>query len=114
FSSASYNFQAGDVGHLLFIGAGTNWTVGFYPIVSVAANAATLDASIGAACSIQAVANTVAGVATVASPTSGTWSVCYVRSAAAGISYTDMVIGGTTTTYTSAANPVGKNLVGNS
>lgn len=58
-TSASHNFVAADVGNLIHITAGTNWTVGWYQIVSVAANAATLDR----AC------------ASVASPTAGTYYV---------------------------------------
>jgi hypothetical protein len=44
-TSASHNFVAADVGNLINVSAGTGWTVGFYQIVSVAANAATLDRS---------------------------------------------------------------------
>lgn len=57
-TSASHNFVANDVGAVLNVTAGTNWTAGAYTIVSVNANAATLDR----AC------------ASVASPTSGTWN----------------------------------------
>jgi len=123
FSSASYNFVAGDVGHWVFIKSGTNWNPGWYQIASVASNVATLSSAIGDGVVFPGAnlttnfalmkATTVAGVATVASPTSATWSVDYSQSAAAFIAYTDMVIGGTTTQYTSAANPVGKNKVGN-
>jgi hypothetical protein len=44
-TSASHNFVAADVGNILRITAGAGWTTGFYQIVSVAANAATLDRS---------------------------------------------------------------------
>jgi hypothetical protein len=44
-TSASHNFVAADVGNVIQITAGAGWTVGFYEIVSVAANAATLDRS---------------------------------------------------------------------
>ncbi len=44
-TSASHNFVAADVGGRIYITAGTNWTPGFYSINSVAANAATLNAS---------------------------------------------------------------------
>ncbi len=85
FTSASYNFVAGDVGAWLFVKSGTNWTPGWYKIASVAANAATLTASVGAA----ALAtngwptnmNTAAGCATTASPTGATWSVDYSQQA---------------------------------
>src|SRR6267142_7288271 len=46
-TSASYNFVASDVNHWAYIKAGTNWTAGWYKILSVAANAATLDGTIG-------------------------------------------------------------------
>ena len=44
-SSAAHNFAATDVGNLIHITAGTGWTSGFYEIVSVASNEATLDRS---------------------------------------------------------------------
>ena len=47
-ASASHNFVAADVGHYLHISAGTSWTPGWYAIVSVAANKATLNAPCGA------------------------------------------------------------------
>lgn len=46
-TSATHNFVAADVGNILRVTAGTNFTVGFYQIVSVAANAATVDRSLG-------------------------------------------------------------------
>lgn len=117
-TSASYNFAARDVGAWLFIKSGTNWTPGWYQIASVASNAATLTATIGSARLYTSGAanslSTLAGCATTASPTSGTWSVDYSQSTAVGIAYTDMVIDGTTNTkYTSAGKPVGPNVVGN-
>ncbi len=42
-TSASYNFAAADVGNIIHLTAGTNLTASWYEIVSVAANAATLD-----------------------------------------------------------------------
>ncbi len=44
-TSASHNFVATDVGNLIQITAGSGWTTGFYQVVSVASNAATLDRS---------------------------------------------------------------------
>src|SRR5207244_11903180 len=43
-----HNFVAADVGNLIQITAGTGYTTGFYKIVSVASNAATLDRAPGA------------------------------------------------------------------
>lgn len=81
-TSASYTFVAGDVGSLVYVKSGTNWTPGWYPIASVATGAATLNAAIGAVLlTIDAVGNCaynmVAGCATVASPTAGTFGVDY-------------------------------------
>ena len=98
-SSASYNFVAGDVGDWLFIQSGTNWTPGWYQVASVAANAATVTATIGAAVQRDATlgyvshryyANTVAGIATVASPTGGVWAMDYSQSAAAIATASDL------------------------
>lgn len=122
FSSASYNFVAGDVGASIYIKSGTDSIPGWYPIVSVASNKATLDAAIGAAAvryhsgatvPTLVAPNTAIGLATVGTPTSLTWGIDYSQQAAPEISFTDLVIGGTTTQFTSAANPVGKNFVGN-
>ena len=118
-TSASYNFVAGDVNHWIYIKSGTNWTPGWYKIASVAANAATLTASIGSAeqeSNNRIITNTVAGCATVASPTGGTWSIDYSRSTASPFASTNLAsTNGTTnpSTITSATNPFGINMVGN-
>jgi len=53
-SSASHNFVAGDVGGVITITAGTNWTPGTYTIVSVSGNDATLNAAVGSSASLTA------------------------------------------------------------
>ena len=118
FTSASYNFVAGDVGAWVFIKSGTNWSPGWYVIVSVASNAATLNATIGSAVAWSANAlvspNTIVGCATVASPTGATWGLDYSQQANSQIAFSDMVIDSTTNTkFTSSGNPVGKNFIGN-
>lgn len=117
-SSSSYTFVSRDVGHWLFIKSGTNWRPGWYKITSVIAGHAILDAAIGHAVLYTSTGNqayslsTAVGAASTASPTGGTWSIDY--SQGTPISFTDMVIDGTTNTnFTSAGNPVGKNYVGN-
>jgi hypothetical protein len=117
-TSASYTFVAGDQDAWLFVQAGTNWFANqFCPIASVSMGAATLNSTAGA-CVILAngrwAATTVAGVASTASPTGGTWGVDYSQQDAAEISYADLVIAVTTTDVTSATSPFGKNHVGNS
>lgn len=117
-SSASYNFAAGDVGHWLFVKGGTNWIPGWYQIASVASNKATLSAAIGAGYLLingtSTAITTAAGVATVGTPTGGYWGIDYSQSNSASLSFTDMVIDGTTNTkFTSSGNPVGKNFIGN-
>lgn len=81
FTSVTYTFAAGDVGHYLYIKSGTNWTPGWYAIASVSAGAATLTG----AC------------ATVASPTSSTWTIDYSQ-LDAGIAFSSMT--------TAAANAI--------
>ena len=115
-TSASYTFIARDVGHWLYVGAGTNWTPGWYEIASVAGGAATLSAAAGAGylstVDVPYAITTAAGCATVASPTGGTWSVDYSQSTP--ISFTDLVIDAVTNTdFTSVLTPLGKNFIGN-
>lgn len=120
-SSASYNFVAGDVGAWLYVKTGTNWTPGFYQIASVASNKATLSAAIGQASQFDTntgryKANTVAGCATVGTPTGGTFSVDYSQQDAPALTATDLasLIGTTNpSTVTSATAPFGLNHVGN-
>ena len=131
-TSASLNFVAAHANHWLFIRSGTDWntsgagTAGggcWFKIASTSGNAATLDAAVGAAvCLSSGTAvndlqkwrvNTSAGVASVASPTSGTFGVDYSQTTAAGVAITDGVIGVTTTELTSALTPVDVSWVGN-
>lgn len=134
-TSASYTFVAGDSGDWLFVKSGVNWNTSgagtsgggcFFQIDSVAGGAATVDAAIGGYVCIQSgtvvsipslwVAGTVDGIATVASPTSGTFGVDYSQSTAAIATNTDLAsTDGTTTpcTITSALAPFGVQDVGN-
>lgn len=112
-TSATYNFVAGDVGAWVFVKSGTNWVPGFYKISSVAANAATVNGTIGQAILYQGatVQNTVAGCATTASPTGGTGSVDYTQQAVAAVAVTGESSATTTiTTLAAAFTPV---MVGN-
>lgn len=72
-TSASHNFVAADVGNLLHVTAGTNWIPNFFQIVSVAANAATLDRACGTAANITngtfAVGGALATISTAVSAT---------------------------------------------
>src|SRR5574339_359644 len=113
FSSVSYTFVAGDVGAWVYIGSGTNWIAGWYKIVSVAAGAATLSAAAGAGVLPTLTPTTAVGCASVASPTGATWSIDYSQQAARQIAYTDLASSGAGTTVSSAANPFGKQQVGN-
>jgi hypothetical protein len=115
-SSASYNFVTGDAtaGAWAYLKAGTGVIAGWYKIVSCAGNAATLDAAIGHVVLATGALNTVAGCSASASLTSITWGCDYSQSATPILSFTDLVIDGTTDTkFTSAAHPVGKNFIGN-
>lgn len=121
FTSASYNFAAGDVGHWIYIASGTNWIAGWYQIASVASNAATLTATIGTAQLLNKGLNTAQNVGNVnyaggvtvstASPTGASWTIDYSRKATSFQSYTDLA--GSGSTLSSAAHPFGIQLVGN-
>lgn len=116
FSSASYNFVAGDVGAYLYIASGTNWTPGWYPIVSVAANAATLDADVttnrGGALLANKTVLTTTGCATTASPTGATFSIDYTPLNTAPVSASDLT-STASTTMTSATGGFTKVMIGN-
>lgn len=113
FTSASYNFAAGDVGAWVYISSGTNWTPGWYKIASVAANAATLNAATGQAVLAPGTPTVVDGCATTASPTSATWSIDYSQQSAAQFAYTDLASAGAGSAVSSVAFPFGKQQVGN-
>lgn len=118
-SSASYSFIAGDVNAYFYVKSGTNWTPGWYKIVSVAGGSATLDASVGAA--VNGVsglwqANTVAGCATVASPSSGVCGIDFSQQDAAVLTNTDLASSNGTTNpsvVSSAGSPLSNRLIGN-
>lgn len=119
FTSASYNFVAGDVGAWLYVASGTNWLAGWYKIASVAANAATLTATAGLAVLKTSAGNavgtlsTATGCATTASPTGATWTIDYSQQASAQFTYTDLASAGAGLTVSSAAKPFAKQHVGN-
>jgi hypothetical protein len=60
-TSASHTFVSSDVGNILRITAGTNWTAGAYQIVSVSAGAAVLDKACGSAASVSSGSYVVGG-----------------------------------------------------
>lgn len=121
FTSASYSFVAGDVGHWLYIKYNVaNWTAGWYKIASVSGGAATLSAGIGQGVQAfpQAFAQTtfqpqtVAGISTLTSPTGATWAIDHSQVDTAPFSATDYVLA-TTTTITSVSKPFGVQMIGN-
>lgn len=118
-SSVSYNFVAGDVGAKVYIKDGTNWTKGWYNIASVASNKATLQAAIGEGVNNTNgyfTANTTVGVASVGTPTGGTFGIDYSQQDGAIISGTDLASAdgdASPCIVTSAGTPFGVNHVGN-
>ncbi len=117
FSSASYNFTSADVTTppaWVYMKSGTSLIAGWYKITSLSGNAAVLDAAIGHAVLANGTPNTVVGCCTTGTSLSTiTWGVDYSQSTAARINLDDMVVGGTTTQFTSVHTPVAKNFIGN-
>lgn len=120
FSSASYNFVTGDVGHKLYLKSGTNCFANtWYTIASVASNKATLTASIGSAETYvlnRCTPSTVAGISSVGTPTGITWAIDYSRTTASPFASTDLAsLTGTTvpSTVTSVTNPFTIAMAGN-
>lgn len=118
-SSASYNFVAGDVGAWIYVQTGTNWnTKTFLQVASVSSNKATLSAAIGAGLVYNAITNlyiptTVAGIATVGTPTGGTCGVDYSQQNTAQTTATDFTSIGSSATLTSATAAFTRVMVGN-
>lgn len=120
-SSASYNFAAGDVGAWLYIVLGTNWTPGWYQIASVASNKATLSAAVGQAIQRDTTllphkyyTNTVAGCATVGTPTNGTFLIDYSQQDTAQYAVgTATTSGAGSTTLTVGSGSFTRMMVGN-
>lgn len=114
FSSASYNFVAGDVGAWVYIASGTNWVAGWYKISSVASNKATLDAASGHAILSNLTQSIANGCATVASPSGATWAIDYSQSTTAVYTASNLAAASGSTTVTSTGASFGKQMVGNS
>lgn len=121
-STVSYTFLSADVGAWLFVKAGTNWIPGFYKITSVSGGKATLDAAIGKGLLYTSTSNvgpiigvsTAVGVATVGTPTSGTWGVDYSQSTTARYSSSTFSIDSVSNNIIrDSTNTVGKNWIGN-
>lgn len=118
-TSVSYTFISADTNHWVYVQAGANWTPGWYEITSVSAGAATLKAAVGQA--LQGTApylavNTVAGCATTASPTGGTWTVDYSQQTVNNSPYylyTTDLTAASTTTATSVTMGFGVNTIAN-
>lgn len=120
-SSATYTFVAGDVNAWLYIVSGTNWTPGWYQIASVSAGKATLSAAVGQAIQRDTTllphkyyTNTVAGCATVGTPTSGTFLIDYSQQDTTqyGVS-TATTSGAGSTTLTVSSGSFTRMMVGN-
>lgn len=118
-SSATYNFAASDVGAWIYVAAGTNFIVGWYQIASVASNKATLSAAIGAGVVYTAASNsyapsTAVGIATVGTPTGGTFGIDYSQQTTAQFTATNLTTSGAgATTVTSATTNFTRMMVGN-
>ncbi len=114
FTSASYNFVAGDANAWIYIASGSNWIPGWYQITLVAANAATLNGTIGqGVLATFFTPTTVVGCATTAGPSAATWTIDYSQQSGVKTSYTDLASAGTGLTVSSAAHPFGRQQVGN-
>lgn len=117
-TSASYTFVAADVGHWVYVVSGTNWTPGWYQIASVNGGAATLTAGVGTGV-IRTndvwTASTVAGCATVASPTSGSLLIDYSQATATRQQFTNLgsANGSSNITDNSANGLMTSSMVGN-
>jgi len=121
-SSASYAFVAGDTTKKLFVQGGTNWYANrWFDIASLSGGKATLSAAIGAGVYSDATqgwptpsykATTVAGVASVGTPTGGVFTLDCSQHTAACIHSGDGV-STASTNFTSVTGGFSKALIGN-
>jgi hypothetical protein len=117
FSSASYTFVAGDVGHWLYLKAGTDcYADAFYKVASVAGGKATLSAAVGEAevwGNLRVSPSTVAGIASVGTPTSITFTMDYSRGGTAILNRTDFASTNDSLVVTTATGGFTPVMVGN-
>jgi hypothetical protein len=108
-TSVSHNFVAADVGNLLHVTAGTNWIPNFFQIVSVAANAATLDRACGTAAVITngtfAVGGAIAALAPAVQATGRVGSNRFYVKATGTLTITATLTLNTTVTASSTVPP---------
>lgn len=120
-TSAIYPFvSASDTNAWIYIQSGTNWTTSLWcKIASVdGSHNATIDATAGHcvlkdAATLKLRPTTVAGLASVASPTAGTFLVDYSQQATARLALTDVASAASSTTMTSASALFTPAMVGN-
>jgi hypothetical protein len=113
-ASATFNFTSIQVNQWLYLPGNGNWVGGWYQIISVASNKATLNATIGQWVTITGQPGPTTGCATTASPTVGSWTVDYSQASTSILSpITDAVIAATTTKATSVLTPFDFSMLGN-
>ncbi len=115
-ASASYTFVSADVTTppaWVYLKSGSSLIPGWYKVTALSGNSAVLDAAIGHAVLANGTPNTVVGCGTTGTLGTITWGIDYSQSTAARINLDDMVVGGTTTQFTSVHTPVAKNFIGN-
>lgn len=109
-TSASHNFVAADVGNIIHISAGTNWSASWYQIVSVAANAATLDRACGSVAALSGGTYFVGGgFATIGLATTNTDSTTIMGLAAGAVTGLIWIKNGTYT-LTSTITPANQTI----
>jgi hypothetical protein len=120
-TSSNYTFSASDVGHYLYVKSGTNWTPGWYQIISAAGSSCVVNATAGQYVGANLDAIGTNGVGSAASLSSGTWTVDYTQSSSARYNYSDIniashstsVITSTGSTFTQAHLGNSIRLIGN-
>ena len=100
-TSAGYpTTAAGDVGNWVYIVPGGNWRGGWFKVLSQNGTSLTVDATAGNWVTTAGIPSTVAGVATTASPTGGTWTIDYSQTASAIATGTHGAAAQNSTTFT--------------
>jgi len=77
-TSATHNFVSTDNGNYIHINSGTNWTAGWYEIVSTSGNAATLDRACGSSASLSSGTWHEGGAISLGDASDSTWAAAIV------------------------------------
>jgi len=123
-SSNSYPFITSDIGHWLYVRAGTNWYPGWYQITGLSGTSAIVDANIGTCIKVSYLSGTAVtipfgpaiypGIGFTNNLSAGSWTVDYTQSGTAKTFGIDLIVSATNTRVFSPSYIFQNSDIGNS